>query len=356
MESLTHDLENLENEIQAIVKENEAIISVLNKYKESKQPILKKVYKIYPKPLAPDSTEIQPYSFECQTIELKSTKSELFFQWKVPSTQEKPQEVDPDKLLYGENKALMDMNCEGFEDLVRINAQSSVCMRYLTLLRESASLKFGMKFKNNFQIIQNLLKIMLNDMQKEGEDVDSNQKLIQAKLDELNNQILQIFHTGIVFNEMYNGRLEIDSEILNGYMKESLKNMIPASNSFSFTFINKFQGIDSQGVQWFRNTVAGKGTTLIIVQTQDNYVFGAFLKEKFLDKNFGNNFGGILGFPPNIKNQNDPFKVYGKLDNFLFSFGKKGNPSPIKLIVEEGQTFPQPNCNSGLHVDPILSI
>jgi hypothetical protein len=64
---------------------------------------------------------------------------------------------DPDKTLYGEQKSTMFMNCENFEDLVRLNQQEKVAVKYTTMLRESVSVEFGVIFKKNLEIVQELL-------------------------------------------------------------------------------------------------------------------------------------------------------------------------------------------------------
>ena len=137
--SQAQQLQDLEDEIQTIVKKNNALISLIMQYKESTQPLIKKVYRISPKAFLPESTSKTPYSFECQAIELSLSRADVVSQWIVPINEEKPQEVDPDRLLYGDNRDLMDMTCDAFDDIVRINNQISVCMRYLSLLRESAA-------------------------------------------------------------------------------------------------------------------------------------------------------------------------------------------------------------------------
>jgi hypothetical protein len=77
--------------------------------------------------------------------------------WRVPSTAHLPQVPDKDGLMYGNNQDLMDMTCVRFSDLVRINQQVIVAKRYTSMLRESIGLKFGEKFKRNFELVQVLL-------------------------------------------------------------------------------------------------------------------------------------------------------------------------------------------------------
>ena len=51
----------------------------------------------------------------------------------------------------------MVMTCVTFNDLVRLNKQEKVAVKYTTMLRESVSMEFGKKFLNNFEIVQQLL-------------------------------------------------------------------------------------------------------------------------------------------------------------------------------------------------------
>lgn len=76
----------------------------------------------------------------------------------MPLEIEKPCDVDPDKTLYiyGEQNS-MEMTCEKFDDLVRLNQQEKVALKYTMLLRESLLVEFGVKFKKNFEIVQHLL-------------------------------------------------------------------------------------------------------------------------------------------------------------------------------------------------------
>ena len=333
------ELETIEAEIIKLSKENEEIITYLNLCKTSPFPFVKKVYKIFPKEFTADSSPFDPYVFECKTVDIKMSKSEWISQWKVHPSLEKPEEVDQDKLLYGENKEIMDMKCECFGDLIRINGHLGVCLRYLSLLRESASLKFGKKFKINFQRVQNILKLMQQEIQKEGEDSDSVKKAIEGSVDDLNKQITQIFKNGVVYNELRG--IKIDSNILNEEMKEAFVKLIPCWKKYSFNVLLSFKYTEinvnnNQFTQDFRYAVVGKSNILIVVQSKDNSVFGAFVKERFYDQNQGM----LVNLPNDIN-----------LETFLFYLKKtEHNFSATKWLKPEGK-ISQFHCHCGLHMD-----
>ena len=103
-----------------------------------------------------------------------------------PKTTEKPEEVDPDKIINIEYKGVMNMKCEHYEDLVRIKQQISAAVKYLNLLRESASYAFGLKFKKNFEIVGKLLKNLLSSIDVQ-ENYDQKALEIKGKVLEINN-------------------------------------------------------------------------------------------------------------------------------------------------------------------------
>lgn len=104
----------------------------------------------------------------------------------------------------------MNMKCENFEDLVRINKQISAAIKYLNLLRESASYAFGLKFKKNFEIVGKLLKNLLSSIDCQ-ENYDQKALEIKGKVLEINNLFLKLFEPNFVLNS---SKSTIKSKIL----------------------------------------------------------------------------------------------------------------------------------------------
>lgn len=352
-------LENLENEIKQIVSENEKMIVNLRKYKLANEPdAVKKEYLIKLKEFSSKSSSNDPYELECQIIARNIKRSQMLAEWRVPKTAKKPEEVDPDKLLYGENKEIMDIKCEDFEDLTRINQQISVCMRYLSLLRESASLKFGEKFKKNFIIVQNILTEMTNDLTK-NEPSDQIEMEINQNITEINKNISKLFNIKHVKNNF----LGINSLILSDEMETFFRKMFP---SMKFKFLKRFRDVDPEAVPIFREVVSGQRYILIIIETTKGFVFGAFIAEKFRENEnqmgdfkaqpaelFSNFYKAAIAQEPNKKAYE-----YLWLKTFIFSLGNKKNFEPLILDKNsnqgmfggnQSQTF-QAKCNCGLHL------
>ena len=111
---------------------------------------------------------------------------ELIQNWKIDKTQ-LPEDPDPDKLLFGEQKELMNMTCKTFEDLVRLNNQYSVGLKYTNLLRENAAVAFGNKFKKNLEIVSELLSDLEISITK-----PKNEEELAPLINEINLRIAQV--------------------------------------------------------------------------------------------------------------------------------------------------------------------
>jgi hypothetical protein len=83
----------------------------------------------------------------------------------------------------------MDMTCQSFSDLVRINQQVVVAKKYTSMLRESISIQFGQKFKHNFEVLQVLLGILESQLQGTESTIQEKQKVV----DQVNHQMAQLF-------------------------------------------------------------------------------------------------------------------------------------------------------------------
>jgi hypothetical protein len=59
--------------------------------------------------------------------------------------------------LYGDEKSTMSMTCQNFGDLVRLNKQAQVGLKYATMLRKALAAEFAKKFLNNLEVVQHLL-------------------------------------------------------------------------------------------------------------------------------------------------------------------------------------------------------
>ena len=325
--SVVQNLENIEKEIKAIVNKNdELILLLLQKYQASEELIVKKVYKVSLKELP--KNHFAPYSFRYEEVKETNKKCDFLSQWRVPDHLEKPQEVDPDELLFGKNRSLMDLKCEDFTDLIRFNKQYSVVVNYLTLLREQVSLKFGLKFKRNFEIVHNLLNKLIEDLKVE-ETNDTDNKQIEGTIENLNSQIFKLFESKMIRNELFPIEpMKIDSKILNNAMKEMLEKMLYNQDlHFRFEKLLYVNGNPKTGVSDFHKVANGVGPTLTIIQSQNNYIFGAFIKDKFQNRNEDDFL---------FENPEEPFNYYDpkveKLENFIFGLGKSDALSPIKLL------------------------
>ena len=308
METKIPNLDLLETEIRGIVQNNNSLINQIEELKKNKK-ILSKTYHQLKVKISNNIREA--YEFSCEDLIQEQSFDDLLSSWRVPSGLDKLENPDPDNLLYGDNKELMNMKCENFEDLQRINKQIPVALKYITLLRESASFAFGNKFKKNFEQVQTLLKQILEIYEPEkGEDIVGNQ--IHGAVKDLNLQIIKLFQNDSVVHALPNF-----SKILTKEMEKHLGLMLPDKKFWKFKLIHD----SSKGTTAsdFDKAVKGLSPTLIIIKSTNDYVFGAYVQDTW-----GSSQGWIIG---NEK-------------NFLFTFGPSNAISPIKLnhngITKEG--------------------
>ncbi len=317
----SNNLDLLESEIRSIVEANKEFIQKIENLKQNQNKFLKSYHVIKFK--NPDFSKIKdPLSIISEKINEEEFFSDYINNWATPSYIEKPEEVDSDKLLYGENKELMNMKCENFEDLIRINQQISVAAKYLTLLRESASYAFGLKFKKNFERVGQFLKIMLKDLEvKEGNDTKSDE--IKGKIQEINKLFLKLFDIDSILNcEPF--KLKIETKILTKPLMKMLADMFIVQRK-AFKLIH--DSVKDTGAANFDAAVKNKSPTLILIKNNLNYIFGAYVFDRW----------GIAGG-----------WIPGSKENFLFTFGTENNVKPIKLLGNGGNGIHITSC--GLHL------
>jgi hypothetical protein len=156
------DMNILERQIRAICTINDEIIERIVLKIDSGEEIMEHDYLILTE-LDRESTH-HPYRFKVEEIQTIRTFKHIVDCWEVPSNAELPESPDPEKIFTDSNKILMDMTCTQFSDLVRINAQVVVFLKYTSMLRESISFQFGLKFLRNFELVQVLLGTLENAM------------------------------------------------------------------------------------------------------------------------------------------------------------------------------------------------
>ena len=305
METKIPNLDLLETEIRAIVQSNNSLINKIEELKKNKKKLSKAYHELKVK--IPHYSNIrEAYEFSCEDSIQEQSIDDLLISWRVPPGIDKLEDPDPDKLLYGENKELMNMKCETYEDLQRINKQMAVCLKYVTLLRESASLAFGNKFKKNFEQVQTFLKQILEIFEPEkGEDILRNQ--IHGAVNDLNLQMMKLFQNNTVVNTLSN--ISISSKILTKEMEKHLCLMLPTKRLLKFKLIH--DSSKGMAASQFDPAVKGVSPTLIIIKSSTNYVFGAFVED-------------VWGTPGGW--------IQGSNENFLFTFGNLNVISPIKLL------------------------
>jgi hypothetical protein len=302
-------LEKLEKEINEIVALNYDIILQIEEMMNSQTSISAKFYIIVPG-LSQNSSDVQPYNFnlkeEIETFEVK----EFIQQWRIPGNMLVPEEVDPDRTLYGtEEKLFLPNKCDSYEDLIRYNSQSKIAIKYLTMLRESVSLKFGLKFKDNFVRVQSLLKLLILNIKNKENPVKLEE--MEVRVQDLNKHISRLFEFEGVRNENW-CTSKLESKILNKEMQRLLFKMLPKGN-FKFTQIHdSTKGI---AASQFDIAVKGKGPTLIIIKNNLNFIFGAYVHDIW----------GASGS-----------WIQGSLETFLFTFGNSNNTKPLKLLHNGG--------------------
>lgn len=306
VEAKTLDLDQLETEIRGIVQNNDKLITQIEELKNNKKILSKTFHEL--KVTTPKFPNIrEAYEFSCEDSIQEQSFEDLLISWRVPPGLDNLEDPDPDKLLYGENKELMNVKCETYEDLQRINKQIYVALKYVTLLRESASINFGKKFKKNFEYVNTLLKQILEIYEpKQGEDIIGNQ--IHGAVKDLNLQMMKLFQSDSVVNALP-GKLSISSKILTKEMERNLYLMLPRKKEiWKFKLIHD----SSQGITTthFDQVVKGLSPTLIIIRSTSNYVFGAYIED-------------VWGSPGGW--------IKGSEQNFLFTFGSLDAIKPIKL-------------------------
>jgi hypothetical protein len=131
----------------------------------------------------------QPHRFKVEEIQTIRSFQLVVNTWTVPSNLELPENPDPDETLYGKHGALMDMTCEGFSDLVRINKQLAVALKYTSMLRKSLAIKFGLKFQRNFELLQVLLGTLETLLMGTASRLEEK----QDEVNRLNEQMVAIF-------------------------------------------------------------------------------------------------------------------------------------------------------------------
>lgn len=146
------DSEMLHRKIEGLYRLNQEIINRINHQIKTGQSLV--VYEYMIIPVKSDYAPLQYYVNEIQNnVQIK----DIVDKWRVPSDSIVPEIPDPDETLYGKHGEIMDMECTCYSDLVRINKQYVVAEKYVTMLREPSAVKFGHKFKRNFELVQLLL-------------------------------------------------------------------------------------------------------------------------------------------------------------------------------------------------------
>jgi len=140
-----------------------------------------------------DGDDDTSYSFKVKETKALIPMTTFIDDWRVPSDCARPEDPDPEKTLYGEQKQIMVMTCEDFDDLVRLNQQERVAIKYTTMLRESASVKYGLKFLSNFRILNKLLYLLENIIRSFQQGEPSQLREINSNLDYINRQLAQFF-------------------------------------------------------------------------------------------------------------------------------------------------------------------
>ena len=322
------NLDLLESQIRSLYESNKLLIQKIESLKTNEIKTLKSYNVIQFKSI--DKAKLrEPLSIHSEDIVDEESMAEYIENWFVPDSMEKPEEVDPDKFLYPENRDLMSMKCENYEDLIRINQQINIAMKYLSLLRESASYIFGMKFKKNYEIIRNLLTILLKDLEKkESNEINNKSIETQVKIEEINKLFLQLFAFDNVLNSEHIN-MKLDSKILNKITLSMLYSMFSAKRK-------KFKLIydSSKNVQAdvFNQLIRHKGPALIIIKNNLNFVFGAYVFDKM----------------------NATSWIVGSKETFLFTFGNENLVQPIKLLHNGGNGLY--TCGSGLHLGSDLVV
>jgi hypothetical protein len=176
----------LEREIQGLCTVNEEIIQRITDKANSNCEI-----KVYDYLVVPDVLESDrhPYRYKVEEIERVIPSKLIVDEWRVPVTAQLPEDPDPEETMYGNKKDLMNMKCQDFSDLVRINQQAIVAKKYTSMLLEPFALSYGQKFKQNFELVQVLLGMLETVVM--GADSVLEEK--RESIDLLNHQMARIF-------------------------------------------------------------------------------------------------------------------------------------------------------------------
>ena len=318
------NLDLLESEIKSLFDANKQLIEKIEKLKSEKNKIIKHYNVVqFKNPLIKLR---EPLSLFCEEIIEEESFADYVENWVAPTYLEKPEDADPDKLLYGDHKELMNMKCENFEDLVRINKQISVTMKYLSLLRESASYAFGMKFKKNFEKVGNFLKIIIRDFELNEKETQNTKTIeIKSKIQEVNNLFSQLFIDDSILNNAP-FKLKLNTKILTKPLINLLYDMLDKKKK-AFNMI--YEGTNAMTPQNFDAVVKNRGTILVIFKNKNHYIFGAYIVDKWS--------GAAGGWKE------------GSKKSFLFTFGLENKVQPFKLLYKGDGNYSN-ITTGGLHV------
>ena len=176
----------LEKEIEGICLVNEEIIERITTKVQTNCDIIIYDYLVLPTDL---ESNRHPYQYKVEEFERTLTSQQLFDEWRVPITAPLPQDPDPEETMYGKHKDLMNMKCQDFSDLVRINQQAIVAKKYTSMLIEPFAITYGQKFKQNFELVQ----VLLGMLETQLLGTESVLKEKQESIGLVNQQMAQIF-------------------------------------------------------------------------------------------------------------------------------------------------------------------
>jgi len=278
----------------------------------------------------------KPYMKNCYYVEMNNEKQvtvseevnemtleEIIENWSVPPKVENPTVVDPENIF---NYKDLPTDCQNYKDLIEWNKQEDMAVKYITMLKESVAEKFGLKFKRNFELIQELLLLIVFLEYKEDKGVDITH--IQEQMTRTNEEIRTLLREEGV-NGGFKGNLK--STILDKTNEKNLYKMLGKKARATYTLIHTSDS--GMGAGTFDSAVTGKGPFLVIIKATNNYVFGAYVQDTF-----GSSLG--TGWKP------------GSQETFLFTFGTDGT-RPIKLLHKgSGDGIHISSC--GLHLSTDL--
>jgi hypothetical protein len=149
--------EILERKIQGLCRANEEIIQRITEKAQTNGET-----KIYDYLIVPETLESirHPYRYTVEEVEKVMPCKQIVDEWRVPVSAQLPSDPDPEETMYGKKKDLMNMTCQNFADLVRINQQVVIAKKYTTMLVEPYASSYGQKFKQNFELVQVLLGML----------------------------------------------------------------------------------------------------------------------------------------------------------------------------------------------------